>query len=70
VVIGGVAMWDLLSDLRVIAGFFVVPPLVALVAALTTLPNLYAFWLVFCVATIVAGFATLLLAVPTFLIQE
>ena len=70
VVIGGVAMWDLLSDLRVIAGFFVVPPLVALVAALTTLPNLYGFWLVFCVATIVALFATLLLAVPTFLIQQ
>ena len=68
--IGRVAMPDLLSDLRVIAGFFVVPPLVALVAALTTLPNLYGFWLVFCVATIVAGFATLLLAVPTFLIQE
>jgi hypothetical protein len=70
VVIGGVAMRDLLSDLRVIAGFFVVPPLVGLVAALTTLPSLYAFWPIFCVATIVAGFATLLLAVPTFLIQE
>jgi hypothetical protein len=70
VVIGRVAIRDLLSDLRVIAGFFVVPPLVALVAALTTLPNLYAFWPVFSVATIVAGFATLLLAVPTFLLQE
>ena len=68
--IGGVAMRDLLSDLRVIAGFFVVPPLVGLVVALTTLPNLNAFWPIFCVATTVAGFATLLLAVPTFLIQE
>ena len=68
--IGRVAMRDLLPDLRVVTGFFVVPPLVGLVAALTTLPNLYAFWPVFCVATIVAAFATLLLAVPTFLIQE
>jgi hypothetical protein len=70
VVISRVAMRDLLPDLRVVAGFFVVPPLVGLVAALTTLPSLYAFWPIFCVATIVAGFATLLLAVPTFLIQE
>jgi hypothetical protein len=70
VVISRVAMRNLLPDLRVVAGFFVVPPLVGLVAALTTLPSLYAFWPIFCVATIVAGFATLLLAVPTFLIQE
>jgi hypothetical protein len=70
VAIGRIAMRDLLSDLRVITGFFVVPPLVGVVAALTTLPNLCAFWPVLCVATIVAGFATLLLAVPTFLIQE
>ena len=70
VVIGRASAWDLLADLRVVTGFFVVPPLVGLVVALTTLPNLYAFWPVFCVATTVAGFATLLLAVPTFLIQE
>jgi hypothetical protein len=70
VVLGRVAIRDLLPDLRVVAGFFVVPPFVGLVAALTTLPSLYAFWPIFCVATIVAGFATLLLAVPTFLIQE
>jgi hypothetical protein len=70
VAIGNVAMRDFLSDLRVVTSFFVVPPLVGLVVALTTLPNPYAFWPVLCVATIVAGFATLLLAVPTFLIQE
>jgi hypothetical protein len=70
VVLGRVAMRDLLPDLRVVAGFFVVPPFVGLIAALTTLPNLYAFWPLFCLATIVSGFATLLLAVPTFLIQE
>jgi hypothetical protein len=63
-------MRDVLPDLRIVTGFLVVPPLVGLVAALTTLPNLYAFWPIFCVATTVAGFATLLLAVPTFLIQE
>jgi hypothetical protein len=69
-VIGMVAMRDLLPDLRVVTGFFASPPLVGLVAALPTLPNLYAFWPVFCLATIVAGFATLLLGVPTFLMQE
>lgn len=68
--IGRAAIRDLLPDLRVVTGFLAVPPLVGLVAALTTLPNLYAFWLLFCLATIVAGFATLLLGVPTFLVQE
>ena len=69
-VIGRVAMRDFLPDLRVVTGFFAAPPLVGLVVALSTLPNLYAFWLVFFLATIVAGFATLLLGVPTFLVQE
>jgi hypothetical protein len=69
-VIGRISMRILLPDLCVVTGFFVVPPLVGLVAALTTLRNLYAFWPIFCVATTVAVFATLLLAVPTFLIQE
>jgi hypothetical protein len=68
--IGMVAMRRLLPDLRVVTGFFAAPPVTGLVAALSTLPNLYAFWVVFCLATIVAGFATLLLGVPTFLVQE